>query len=495
MKCREVHHWLYSFRPNTCWPAELVDHLQQCPKCQRVRAELQKMDQQAQKLGKTTPAPDARQRLLDRVAETSQSAPARKPERGPVPPWIRLAGFVGAAAAMILFGWFLGHDSHSPESVRTVEVEVFRDKLKTVEVFRDKLKTVEVFRDKLIPVPTSAERDLFASLVKRNVLLVQASQIRERLEALLEMAGDCRQHALFLIQQGPRDQLPWAINLYGKVLREGVLVQLVQAEKDDRPMLTQTVRTRLEKMSEAPPPMKEMPKAVAEQMEALRSTTTQTMELLDQPEAMAAIKPAKFQRPESLPPPAALILFAITVSNEPDPVVKAEICSECIHQLMPSVLLALADEGPQPQPADLGQQFGELIRFGVYSPLATASAQEAPELKQKAEQVMKKANQAVETIQKNLQEALPEQRPGLERVLEATKKGKGWQWDKAIEKKGKGKEHEREKEKHSTFPKGRKASLEGIAPVETQLAVWTSRRDYISPSWHSCRRNDQDAAG
>src|SRR5260370_35573338 len=91
MRCREVRCWLYSFRPTSSWPVDVVTHLQQCQACQQLRTRLQRIDQGMSKL--TGPASDgtAQAKLLDRIAETPQTpgqelaTPSQSGPRTPVP--------------------------------------------------------------------------------------------------------------------------------------------------------------------------------------------------------------------------------------------------------------------------------------------------------------------------------------------------------------------------------------------------------------------------
>jgi hypothetical protein len=463
MKCREVKYWLYSFRPNTSWPADLVGHLQGCQECQRLRSHLKQIDQEVFKL--TTAPANARgkEQLLARIEHTpQQSVPTATPAS--LTPkawkWTRLAGYLSGAAALVLIGWFFGRPGQPIETVQTVEVfkdklvpvEVFRDK--TVEVFRDKIKTVEVVRDKLVPTP--ADRELFASLMKHNAELVQATGVPDRLSSLLDMANDCRLHALTLLDRGPREYLPLTINMYGKLLREGVLVQLRRANEEARPELTETVRARLEQMSmPAEVAARPMPKVLENQRDALQSATRQALESMGQLDQVVPAKPVVYHRSEPVQPTTALILFAIAVSNETDQVARAEFCSECIQQLMPYVLLSLADTS-SPQQTELGQQFGELIRFGIYTPIAQAKADNpAPpnpdkdERVLKAKQVMERTNQAVDIMQRNLQQADAAERANLERALDAIRR--------SVEK-NKGKHKGNDKSSHPG--KQKKASLD-----------------------------------
>src|SRR5207247_2548811 len=120
------------------------------------------------------------------------------------------------------------------------------------------------------------------------------------------------------------------------------------------------------------------PRVVADQREILRNATEETIEQVEHPEAIMPVKPRKGQRAEAMPPAVTLVQFALTVSSEIDPVVKADLCADYVQRLMPSMNLYLSED-TVPQRAEMGQQFGELIQFGVYRPLELASAKELPE--------------------------------------------------------------------------------------------------------------------
>ena len=140
-----------------------------------------------------------------------------------------------------------------------------------------------------------------------------------------------------------------------------------------------------------------------------------------------------------MPPSAALVQFAIAYCAEPDPVVKADLCSTCVQRLMPYMMLQLAEEAPAR--AELGQGFGEMIQFGVYTPLETATLKEPPQaVAKEAQRIFQSTTDAVTEMEKHLQKAPAVARPGFEKAIEATKKG--WEKHKG---KGKGKGNESKK--------------------------------------------------
>ncbi len=417
MKCREAQHWLYSFRPNASWPVDVVGHLQQCAKCRNLQAKLKQIDVGVDKLTSGGANPAVIDQLLSRIDKTPQAAAPKDLTPNQPWRWARLGAYLTAAAALIALGWLVGR--------HVGNIQIVPGDPKVITEFRDKIQ------EKIVNSP--AERILFATLLKRNARLVQASQSSDRLDTLLDMADDCRQHALTLIEQGPRDSLPMTIDLYSQLLRDGVLVQLAQAPADVRPALQTAARARLERMAEAPATApKTMSRVLADQREVLQNATKETIERVERPEENAQARPRKGQRAEALAPTATLVQFALTVSSETDPVVKADLCADYVQRLMPSMNLYLAED-TVPLRAEMGQQFGELIQFGVYRPLELASAKELPQpVKADAKRIFESVEETVGNMMKNLQLVPEEVRQGFERPLEATKKG----FDKS---KGKGK--------------------------------------------------------
>jgi hypothetical protein len=411
MKCRETKYWLYSLRPNTSWPVDVVSHLQGCAKCQQVQARLKQIDIEVNKLTTVTSNVPGKAKLLERIERTPQIASPPTPRSAW--PFIRFAGVLTAAAALIVLGFFLGRDGfHGQAPAELVERE------RIVEVIKE--KPVEIFREKIVKVDSQMDRSLFAALLQRNARLVQSTQVKDRLEALLDMADDCRQHALTLIEQGPRDSLPLTIDLYTQLLHIGVPAQLQQAPAEIRPLLKATTRIRLGKMAEPPAAQ---PKALArmleDQRDLLQSTAREAMDLVDQPVALP-VGTKKDQR--LVAPAAAIVQFAIAYSIETEPVAKADFCSNCVNRLMPYMMLYLADDA-LPQRGDMGQQFGEMIRFGIYAPLATMTAQEPPQtVKDEVSRIYQNAAQTIAEMEKNMQAAPKSTQGGFQRALEATKK-------------------------------------------------------------------------
>jgi hypothetical protein len=410
MKCRETKYWLYSLRPNTSWPADVVTHLQGCVKCQQIQAQLKQIDVQVNKLTNVLGGAQSKARLLQCLETTpQQAAPASPKSAWPV---VRFLGYLTGAAALVALGWLLGRGEN------LVERDELPVRERIVEIVKE--KPIEVVREKIIKVESISDRNLVASLLQRNARLVQSAEVKDRLDALLDMADDCRQYALTLIEQGPPDALPVTMDLYMQILRVAVPSQLQQAPAEVRPILKATTRLRLNKMAAAQE-QKPLPQLLEEQRESLHTVTKEAIEHIDRP-APAPVLARKDPRP--LPPAASLVQFAVAFSVEKEAVAKADSCSDCVQRLMPYMKLVLAEEAT-PQRGDMGQQFGEMIQFGIYAPLGTTMADEpAPPVKFEAERIFQSAINVVAEMEKSMATAPASTRINIKRVLDVAQKNK-----------------------------------------------------------------------
>jgi hypothetical protein len=214
--------------------------------------------------------------------------------------------------------------------------------------------------------------------------------------------------------------LPLTIDLYGQLLRDGVLAQLAQAKAPARPALQRLARARLDKMALPVVAQAGLPKVVEDQRAALQNATTQARDLIDRPEDAPARKAA---RTEAVSPSAALVQFAVAYAAEAEPIGKADVCADGVQRLLPSMMLCLAEDA-SPRGLEMGQQFGALIQHGIYAPLAVATAQEPPQaVKDQVSRIYQSAAQTIADMEENLKHANENARPGLQRALDATKKG------------------------------------------------------------------------
>lgn len=428
------------------------------------------MDRAVDQLATGSPSIKLRQTIAAAIERTPQiSTPTQQPTIS-YGRWKRLALSAASVAALTFLAYFVGRQER--QSVSTPPVEIIREKV------------VEVVREKPATAGSPSDRALFTLLLKRNSKLVHATQAKDRLDALLDMADDCRQHALALIAHGPRDSLPITVELYGQLLREGVVAQVAREPVESRPQVMLDARARLAKMTfPADTTPQKLPQVVEDQRALLQAATRAAIASINDHESVpvATRKPVRL---DLLPPAAALVSYAIAFSSETDPLARADACANCVQRLLPYLMLCLAED-TAPQRAEMGQQFGELINYGVYAPLELAAADNPPPITQeKVERINDSTSRAIAELEKNLQSAPPAAKPGLERALEASKKG----WEKG---KGKGKGPPWKRNPEDGDPKappgkGKGGQPRAIAPPQSPLhlahtlAVVANRRQLLA---------------
>lgn len=437
MKCREVRCWLYSFRPNACWPADVVTHLQGCPACGQLRLRLQRIDEEVAKL--TGPASDGtpQARLLDRIAGTAQEAGARGQEPGVRSQeavasgsvatqkkwsWYGYAGVLAGMAAMIGLAFLLGHWWAGQTPGPTVEI------VKTVEVVREVRVPTKVEtpspqkKDAPETGPASAhlQTRLLAALLERGKQMAGSAKAADRLGALLGAAEDCRKQAVLAAEDGPRDALPFIVALYTQVLQEGLTAQLAQAPVKERRALQNLARNRLQRMPRVVDPPGAA-KAVRDQLAALQTATQQALDGIDRPEEAP---PRKTTRPEATMPSAALVQFIVAGAAEPDPINRAEACAECAQRVLPGLILNIT-EGAEPERIAMGQAFGTMMRRGIYAPLAALDKEPPPAVKEQTSRIYQSAGQTAAELEEHLKQADPRTRPALQAALDAMKADAG----------------------------------------------------------------------
>jgi hypothetical protein len=89
------------------------------------------------------------------------------------------------------------------------------------------------------------------------------------------------------------------------------------------------------------------------------------------------------------------------------------------------MMLFLGEESV-PDRSQVGQQFGEMIQYGVYRPLTAANdAEPSQAVKDQAERAIQAAFESVTQIEKQFEVAPGEAKVAIKKMLDASQKGKG----------------------------------------------------------------------
>lgn len=389
MKCDDTRHWLLTGRSDAPPPAAVRRHLQSCARCRRQRAKIENLDAKARTLATPTASNDARQRLAARLARTTQQSPKVAPRVGA--PWRRIATYTAAAVVLLTVGSLIGRmtTSTSP-SERIAEAP---------------------------PLPTTDADHLavLPRLVEQDVRLAAATTPAEQLTHLARLADVLRGEALRLAKVGPHEELPVVADLYGRVLREGVMGRVRAIPKERRPVqvaqLAADLRSDRDELFAA---AKGAGPIVSDCLNSLGEAARETGQTLLDPPAAA---------PTAAPPPApsllaAIVLAGLRLGEAPDALTRADICSELAEQLAQALPLLPAGQKTEPL-APLGAQLGALLAKGVDANLQTVTKPAGPAAPKVAE-VRNRLDRTCAVLRRNLERAPAPARAGLRHALEAS---------------------------------------------------------------------------
>jgi hypothetical protein len=212
MKCKAIRTCLLGLEQPDQPLSELTAHLAECLPCRDWLQQLLVIERGAAHL--PVPPAEGKTRLLARIlAEPTVRVPAPKPAPPPAAPlpaprspllhpepvWLRherrvkrLALVSALAAALVLVAVGLWAWRHTPNTPKG-------------------------------PPQPVAEDPLLKQLMKRNVRLASAATPRQRVEALAEIANDLQGETQSLSQVASDRDLAALAQLYGKVVREGIV--------------------------------------------------------------------------------------------------------------------------------------------------------------------------------------------------------------------------------------------------------------------------------
>jgi hypothetical protein len=213
MKCSRVRFWLLSSASVQTPPAPVAAHLCDCPGCRRLLRRLCRLG--AALAGPAPPAPPAvRARLLPELARTPQtSEPRPQPQPAPAAPTgLRpLPAFRAAAALLLAFGlgWLVAGDGTPPVLPPT--------------------------EPGIAPVARSGDQ-LVSRFLERDLRLARTALPGEQLHLLNDMAGDLHSEAVHLSREGSGADVALVSDLYGRVVRRGVVGRALALPPQERPL-------------------------------------------------------------------------------------------------------------------------------------------------------------------------------------------------------------------------------------------------------------------
>src|SRR5262245_27359609 len=431
MKCRAVRAWMLTDETPQRAPSPVRRHLQRCSRCRKRYGRLVRLIHEVRELPLPSGDCPARTELLQRLA----ALPAPAPSVEASPPVLRPTRGAGGrarwavAAAVLLLAFGTGlilftrkggnpQQPSPPDSPSTATVP--------------------------------AERPLEDRLLEQHLRLAEAEGPAEQIDAHTHMSTDLHTESLRAARRGAEKDVAYLAWLHGRVVDEGIVRCAAELPGGGKASLSPVLAQLRRTADEAREARRESPK-VAASMAVVEATAREAIRAL---EGEPAVRPL---RPQPQPPVElaasnllrVLVAESLLVVGEDDPVRRAGHSSRVADSLAKTIVEKGDTTDPQ-EAARLGEKLGAVVNRGVMSNLDQADPEDLDEeQKKEAEQVRKRAGDAVDAIKQNRPRVPEEARQGLERALEGKRPEKPHGHGK-----GKGSKKEKPK-KPSGRPRGR----------------------------------------
>jgi hypothetical protein len=397
MNCKEAYSWLLGAESPAQPAPEVRQHLVVCARCRQRQQRLEILDREVQATVPADASPPART-FLEMCGGSphrrDEATPSVAPARHPAP---RLPRLIVALAAVILIAIGLGAWLRLSENSTT-----------TAHSTGPRLATLD-------------------RLLENDLKLAQATTTSAQLCALAGMADDLQTEALYLAGNEAVDDLAIIRHLYEGIVGQGLVERAHHLNDNEKNDLMPELRRSLERSARE---LELLPASadvrVNEHVQGIAAIARQTSGSLA-PLAPVA-PPRKWESPvtEARGTPRALcsvlVLNGLRLAQDPDPLRRADYCSDIADIFMQNIIEASAP-GQEDRLAFLGQGLSAVLDRGVAPNLALAEVAGA-DRRAEVERVRRRGAAAAVALEQVLAKAPAAARPALQRALEKAK-GKG----------------------------------------------------------------------
>jgi hypothetical protein len=392
MNCRDVCTWFLSADDPATLPAEVGRHVSACGRCRSWQARVLRLNAEARRAPALPARPAARARFLERL--NALPDPSAPPRVRALRRWVYSAA---AVAAVLLLAIGL---------------------LWLVPAARKKGGSQVVTRE---PPPGMATKDDVATrLLRRDMALAESFTAPEQLWELAGMARDLREEAIRQVQAESPPDLTLVASLYQRVLRVGIVGRANVLPDDTSRSLLRPLREELrgaadetDRLAAAALPDR------AETLRAMSATARDVSESLAEPARADPVR-APERLTAAQPLLEVLVLHGLLLVAEDDPLRRAAQGNEVVGILTEK--FRAADAASDVRLVSLSDQFSALLERTVASNLDRADADAIePERVAEIERARRRADEATDALERNLEDAPPAAREGLEKAVKAVK--------------------------------------------------------------------------
>ncbi|MBL8800168.1 MAG: hypothetical protein JNM56_40170 [Planctomycetia bacterium] len=405
MRCKEAYICLLAAQHPRRPPAELREHLERCAACRKRQHRLLELEAEIRALPQPEETLDARLRFQEQLdqlpplAVVPAPAPEARPRRRSLWPFVGLT-----ACAMLVFGlaWVLSRPSGLPGTFAIAT------------------------RPRTPGGPAEAT---VARILEKDLQLAAAADSRQQLTALNDIAAELSVEVRRLSREGPVEDVLLVGGLYERVVCQGLVRRAQTLPAAEREGLVAELVKQLDRSAQ------EADGAVAAALpgaaDGLRNLAIAARQAGGSLTGSAA--PPEPRTPAWQPAQSGtlrdllgtLVLQALLLAEENDPLRRADHCNAVAEQLVQGILLA-SSGGDSARAEHLGGLLGHVMERGIAPNLERIDLKNAdPPRRAEAERVEQRTGQAVEVLQRNLEKAPPVAQPALRKALEAAAQEQG----------------------------------------------------------------------
>lgn len=477
MKCEAIYDWLLQAESPEAPPANLGEHLAVCGKCRARQQRLLRLEREIEAHSSALNHATAKGRLLRSLAQAPEplSGPVLPAAQTPNPGWRLWTVTAAALAAGILVAmgvaWLVQSSRDGPGSPDAPIAKgspwpggpFAKDTPPSENPARERPKPPH--RNEPLPdrhdapaaksPPVVAERaDLVTRCLQPCLRLAGVTRPAERLATLGSLADDLHQETLRAVKASRWEPTPVLGELYGRVLREGIIDLARAAPPASRrelltPLLAQLDSAKDDASRAAP----DKPTAVAKVLQAMARTSGDVRDQLSTLMNTKTTGPAPASTSDRIPllvslfcsqdtatktpeapysPPSAaqlvlihtLVGYNLLLAKEDDPLIKADYCSDVAEHFVDAILQA-SRAGHADSVARLGKQLGAVMEEGVARNLGRVQLAGANDSQlEEMDQIGQRAAQAFTTLKQTLNDVPEQARTGLQKAIDAPSQGR-----------------------------------------------------------------------
>jgi hypothetical protein len=408
MRCKEAYVCLLAAQKPDAPPAEVREHLARCAACRQRQLRLLSLEAEIRSFPQPEEALDSRLRFqeqLDRLPALPDFVEPPAVVAAPARQRWRLWSILGLTACLALvFGlaWIISHPAGFQGTFVTAPQRA---------------------------APGGLAEAAVARILERNLQLAAAGSSKQQLAVLGDIAAELRAEACRLAREGPVEDVLLVGGLYERVVCQGLVRRAKTLPAAEREVLIAGLVRQLEQSAlEADRAAAAALPGAAEGLRNLASASRTAGSNL----TASTAEPTELRSPTWQPAQSGtlrdllgtLVLQALLLAEENDPLRRADHCNAVAEQLVQGILLA-SSGGDTTRAEQLGGLLGEVMDRGIVPNLERIDLRDAdPPRLADAERVEQRSGEAVEVLQRNLEKAPPAAQPGLQKALEAVGKEK-----------------------------------------------------------------------